>query len=345
MVEMKINTITPVHIGTGDVYMSSEYFLDTAKIGNKEYPVFRRIDIRKYFTSLDKTTQDRFLKDLLNPKYKLRKVSTEFQRYFAFNMCSSRPNPGNEIHENIKILDKPYIPGSSIKGAIENAILFNALNFADIDKMCNGKKINENIINRFFSPSGNPQESIMRFLQISDTNTTNRPYIYDIQTLKVDKNRPFKNQFKLYYETIVGKNLSCSLTNTYDEEIYKDLHLEDKSYLIDIDFIKESIYEFSKEYIDFEIKFSEQYGIDKSKSFYKSLKKKNTKNTPVLRLGATKGLFATTINLKIRQRDFNYFNKVKNEIKGKKARFDYPITRRVINKTKYPTGWIQFSFE
>ena len=342
---MNINTITPVHIGTGDVYMSSEYFLDKAKINNKEYPVFRRIDLRKYFSSLDKVGQDKFSNDLLNPKYILPKISNKYQRYFAFNKCVSRPNPGNEIHENVKILDKPYIPGSSIKGAIENAILFNALSSKDIEKMFNGRGINENVIKRFFSPSGNPQDNIMRFLQISDTNTSNRPYIYDIQTLKANRDGTFKKQFKLYYETIVSKKLNSTITTTYDENIYEELNLEDKSYLIDLDFIKESIYEFSKEFIEYEVEFSEDYGIGKSVNFYKALNKKNSKNSPVLRLGATKGLFSTTINLKIKQYDFNYFNNVKRKIKGRKARFDYPITRRVIAKSQYPTGWVQLSFD
>ena len=34
--DFNIKTITPVHIGSGDVYMSSEYFLDNVTIKDKK---------------------------------------------------------------------------------------------------------------------------------------------------------------------------------------------------------------------------------------------------------------------------------------------------------------------
>lgn len=346
MVDFNIKTITPVHIGTGDVYMSSEYFLDNVKIKDKKYPIFNRIDLTKYYSSLDEEEQDRFSKDLLNSKYILPKLSNEFSRYYSFNKCKARPNPGNEIHENIKIMDKPYIPGSSIKGAIENALIYNSLTFEDIEVMFRQGRINDNVIRKFFSPSGNPQNSIMRFLQVSDSTTATRPYIYDIQTIKVDKKGGFSNQMKLFFETIVASKLSASLTTTYDSEIYKKLNLENKKYLLDLDYIKESLYNFAKDYIEFEIDFSEQYGISKSKGFYKALDKKNTIETPLLRLGSTTGILSSAVILKIRLYDsIGYFNEVKKQIRGKKARFEYPVTRRVINTTQYPTGWTQLSFD
>lgn len=345
MVDFKISTITPVHIGSGDVYMSSEYFMDTINIKNKNYSTFNRIDLTKYYSSLDEKGQDKFSKDLLNPKYILPKLSDEFTRYYAFNMCKARPNPGNEIHENIKILDKPYIPGSSIKGAIENALIYNSLTFKDIESMFNRGRINDTIIKKFFSPSGNPQNSIMRFLQVSDSTTAVRPYIYDIQTLKVDRRGTHKNQMKLFFETIVSKRLSATLTTSYDSDIYEKLDLEDKMYLLDLDYIKESLYNFANEYIDFEIDFSKKYNISKSEGFYKALKKKNSPESPLIRLGSTTGLLSSAVIFKIKLHDsIGYFNEVKKKIRGKKARFDYPITRRIVNKTQYPTGWAQLSF-
>ena len=345
MVNFKISTITPVHIGTGDVFMSSEYFMDKRVIKSKEYSTFNRIDLTKYYSSLNQAEQDRFSKDLLNPKYILPKLADDFTRYYAFNMCKSRPNPGNEIHENIKIMDKPYIPGSSIKGAIENALIYNSLTFDDIESMFNRGRINENIIRKFFSPSGNPQGSIMRFLQVSDSTTAVRPYIYDVQTLKVDRNGTFKNQMKLFFETIVSKRLSASITTSYDSDIYNQLKLDDKEYLLELDYIKESLYNFANDYIDFEIDFSKKYDIENSKKFYKALKKKNSLDTPLIRLGSTTGLLSSGIIFKVKLHDsIDYFKEIKKKIRGKKARFDYPITRRVIAETQYPTGWAQFSF-
>lgn len=345
MVDFKISTITPVHIGTGDVYMSSEYFMNTIDIKNKKYSTFNRIDLTKYYSSLNQSERDKFSKDLLNSKYILPKLSDDFTRYYAFNMCKTRPNPGNEIHENIKIMDKPYIPGSSIKGAIENALIYNSLTFNDIESMFNRGRINENVIRKFFSPTGNPQDSIMRFLQVSDSTAAVRPYIYDIQTLKVDRRGTFKNQMRLFFETIVSKRLSASITSNYDSNIYKKLKLDDKKYLLELDYIKESLFNFANDFIDFEIEFSEKYNIHKSENFYKALKKKNSLDSPLIRLGSTTGLLSSGVIFRVKLHDsIDYFNDIKNKIRGKKARFDYPITRRVITKTQYPTGWVQLSF-
>lgn len=343
--EFDIKTITPVHIGTGDVFMSSEYFLDKIENNGKIYPVFRRIDLSKYFNTLNQSDQNKFSKDLLNPKFKLQKIPTKYQRYFAHNKCKARPNPGNEIHENIKVLDKPYIPGSSIKGAIQNAILYNAITLNDVQKICGGKSINESVINYFFSPNGDAKNNIMRFLQVADSTPSVRPYIYDIQTIKVNKNKKITRQMKLFYETIVAKKLTSSITTNYDSEMFKQLNLENKKSLIDIDYIKKSLFEFANDFIDEEIEFSQRYNINKSKDFYKILKKRNSVDNPLLRLGSTTGLLSSTINLKIKHFGFDYFNNVKKNIRGRKAKWEYPVTRRIINSSEHPTGWVQLSFK
>lgn len=349
MTRLNIKTISPVHIGTGDVYMSSEYYQDTISMNNKNYSVFKRINLIKYFNSLDKNSQDRFSKDLLNDKYKLPKLSDEFLRYYSYNRCDSRPNPGNQINENIKVLDKPYIPGSSIKGAIETALLYNSLTNEDIHEIFSGGGFDEKFANKFFSSNGLPQNSILRFLQISDSTTAPHPYIYDIKTIKANKKGGFSKVFNLYYETILGKNLVSTLTTNFDSRLFKKLNLEDKKYLLDLDYIKESIYNFSNDYMENELEFIEKYGKENSMvkemyKFYRAYKKKNSIDSPFLKIGSTSGLLATTINLKIKHVDSYYFKRVKNSSRTKKAKYEYPVTRRISNKTGYPTGWIQLSF-
>ena len=350
MVKINIKTITPVHIGTGDVYMSSEYFQDKIIKKNKSYPVFKRINLIKYFKSLNKVDQDDFSKKLLDDKYKLPKISDEYLRYYAHNRCDSRPNPGNQINENIKVLDKPYIPGSSIKGAIETALLYNSLTDRDIHRIFANDEMDLKFANKFFSSDGKPQKSILRFLQISDSSTAPNPYIYDIKTIKANKKGGFSKVLTLYYETILASKLSSTLTTINNSKILKELNLEDRKYLLDFDYIKESIYNFSNDYMENEIEFIEKYGeshpmVEKMYKFYKGHKKRNSIDSPYLKLGSTSGLLATTINLKVKHIDSFYFNRVKNSSKTKKAKYEYPVTRRIANKSGLPTGWIQLSFE
>lgn len=351
MVDIQIKTISPVHIGSGDKYDASEYFLDV--IQNTK--VFKRINIQKYYASLSENEKNQFLKNLQKKDYRFPKIdSAKFTRYLALNKVTIRPNPTNEIIENIKTFNMPYIPGSSIKGAIENVIFYNALEENEIPNLFNNNRINREFVNSFFSPSGKAHDSIMRFMQISDSDSVKNPFIYDVFSIKPKKGGGHEQVIKTYLETIYStkKTLSSSITNTYDEKKYEKLNIEDKAYMIDMDFIKESIYNFSSDYIDYELEFCKKHKFNNLAKFYKKCKKDNSKNKPLLKIGHGSGFLATTISLKIKQYGFDYFNIVKKNTKGRKSKSDFPITRKIIkqelkdgNYLEKTIGWTQLIFE
>ena len=354
MTDFQIKTMSPVHIGSGDKYDASEYFLDVIK----EKKVFKRINIQKYYTSLSESEKNQFLKNLQKKDYQLPKIdSTKFTRYLAINKVSTRPNPTNEIIENIKSSDRPYIPGSSIKGAIENVIFYNALDESEMPNLFNKNRINKKFISTFFSPSGKAHDSIMRFMQVKDSTSVTNPFIYDVLSVKPKKGGGHQQVIKTYLETIYSaKTLSSSIITNYNADTYKKLNIEDKAYMIDIDFIKESIYNFSSDYIDYELEFCKKHKLNNLARFYRSCKKNNSKDKPLLKIGHGSGFLATTISLKVKQYGFDYFNIVKKNTKGKKAKSDFPITRKIV--TKQPIringkedymdktiGWCQLIFE
>lgn len=363
MVETKkynfeIKTISPVHIGSGDKYDASEYFLDRH---NNKTKVFRRIDIPKYYSSLKKEEQEDFIRKIQKTGYRFPKLNNKkFTRYLSLNLASSRPSPKYQIMENVKSMNKAYIPGSSIKGAIENVIFYNSLERGDIPNLFNGNKINENFIDSFFSPSGNAYDSILRFLQISDSSSAVSPVIYDVFSVKPKKKGVgHENVIKTYLETIYSnKNtLSSKITTSYDDELYDDLGIDDKYYMIDIDYIKESIYNFSSDYIDYEIDFCLEHDYDNLLVFYKNLKKMNSIEKPLLKIGHGSGFLATTISLKIKKFDnLGLYRVVKNNTSirkvVKKSKKDFPITRKIIkqplkgnNYREKTIGWCQLIFE
>lgn len=351
MTNIQIKTLSPVHIGSGNKYDASEYFLDVIQ----KTKVFKRINIQKYYASLNDNEKNRFLKDLQKKNYKLPKLnSPKFTKYLAFNKVSIRPNPTNEIIENIKSSDRPYIPGSSIKGAVENAIFYNALDDSEILKLFNGNHINKKFINSFFSPSGKANDSIMRFMQISDSTDVKHPFIYDAFSVKPKNGGGHEQVVKTYLETIYStqKTLSSSITTNYDADTYEKLNIEDKAYMLDIDFIKESIYNFSNDYINHELRFCKKHKFDNLAVFYRKCKKDNSKDKPLLKIGQGSGFLATTISLKVKEYGFDYFNIVKRNTKGKKSKKDFPIMRKIIkqelkdNSYREKTlGWTQLIFE
>lgn len=338
-----IKTVSPIHIGSGSSYNASDYFRDK----HKTIDIFKRVNLSKYYKSLDVYEQKKLVKQLQNSDFRLKKISDEYKMYTAYDRCVKKPNPSNLIHENIKTLNKSYIPGSSLKGAIRTALFYNNLTHEDINKIIkNNGEINEKFLNNFFSPTGNANDNILRFLYLKDSSIFPNPAIYDIITIKPDKLNGKKNIVKTYLETIFSqkKTLSSSIIINYKNGFYNELNFENKEIFMDIDYIKKSIYEFSKDYINNEIKFSKENDLNSLNKFYKKIKGMNNVDSPLMKIGSSSGFLATTLNLKIKNMDRVVYNKIKMKVPGKKSKLDFPITRKIVNKTDEPPGWVKLIF-
>lgn len=137
MTKVKIETITPVHVGTGDIKLPVFYMDDGECMSfYDEKEVFAQIPNN---VLLDKN----FLKKLSHFNEKGQSPSKYLQdtmrRYVDFSKLSPRYQLKSDVdyyitenkkyNEQIKTLDKPYIPGSSLKGAILNAVYYSFLLF------------------------------------------------------------------------------------------------------------------------------------------------------------------------------------------------------------------------
>lgn len=128
-IKSKITIITPVHIGTGEEKMSFEY--------NKEDKVLYCYDPKELFMckSSKELLDKRFLNSLLksNDGSKRDELNRMMKKDVDYNklkpIYSLRAEftkiPKGNISEQLKSLNKPYIPGSSIKGTIMNAIFYD----------------------------------------------------------------------------------------------------------------------------------------------------------------------------------------------------------------------------
>lgn len=279
-------------------------------------------------------------------------------------MCYHNPRSSQMITENIKTLKKPYIPGSSLKGAIKTAILYNEINVKKIPNIIDsviskkGKRIFLNkkeygkFLNKIFSNKKNPQSNIMRFLHVSDSSTVNYPCIYDVFTVMASNRGIEPNQIKKnaksFLETINPKSkLKFKVSNNFDSKKYSSLNINDKEHLIELDNIKTAAYEFSKAFINHEIEFSEEYEINYLLKFYKKLEKRNKQSKPLLKVGGGSGFLATTIGLKVLEYDkLNYSNYMEEVRKLIKRTYPglFPKSRKITETGKYPLGWIQLCF-
>ena len=126
-----IETISPVHIGSGEDYTASEFIQDELQGKNGKIAVYKRINLSKYYSSLSDDERDELIRSLSIPNFELNSfdsnISNEFKVYTSYNRCKVDVPPNREIEENIKTLNQIYIPGSSIKGSITSRRL-NELN-------------------------------------------------------------------------------------------------------------------------------------------------------------------------------------------------------------------------
>ncbi|MCD4668952.1 MAG: type III-A CRISPR-associated RAMP protein Csm5 [Actinomycetia bacterium] len=345
-----LETLSPLHIGTGERYGSSEFLVK----GNN----IIRLDINNIYALLSDKNKNIFLQFLEDPRFRLDDfiknvdISILQAKLYSIKLKTNIPH---EIVENIKTGFKGYVPGSTLKGAIRTAILSafigdnEIIEIGKIFTMKNPWKRNmdaERFLGRFLSTqsSQSSYSDLMRFVQISDFIPVKDLYVYNIQSLEAegDKWKWYRRNGRIvqtYLETIMaGERLEGDIHFTYNEQMHKSLGLEYKSDIIDIIEIKRLIHSFSNAIINHEIDFSKRYEIDFLLEFYEKLKKINTEDSPVIKLGQGSGYLATTIGLELKKNP-DVFEKVRKSLRGRSYSFVFPKTRRIVMEEKMPLGW------
>ena len=127
-----INILSPVHIGTGNLLSPFEYYYDNRN------RVLRYYGIEEILKAMDasKLLDNQFLRNLSNKKTNQNtnsQLSTYIERHVgdinrlnaSYDLQCLYWRKNRKTSEQIKVLNKPIIPGSSIKGAIMNAIQYD----------------------------------------------------------------------------------------------------------------------------------------------------------------------------------------------------------------------------
>lgn len=187
--KITLHTRSPVHIGTGKKYYPNEYFISSAKSGTD---FISRIDQSRLFAALGRELADELV-ETIDENFQLTSFLRDhkidaiaLRRYRAVNRTGEK-SPG-EIREAIKTADIPYIPGSSVKGSLRTALIWNAIKddpprFCDAidrelerDQRGRGKRfIGDTYVGEVLAlkPAGvngrlDPRYDLLRFLQVAD---------------------------------------------------------------------------------------------------------------------------------------------------------------------------------
>lgn len=340
-----LRTLSPVHIGSGITYRSSEFI--EKKI--KSIPTIKRINLSKYISSLNNKEKEEFLKHLSKSDSEFSnwnsEINSKYVRYIAINNVPKDDKNINPISECVKTSERIYIPGSSTKGAIKTALLYHSLNPEDFDNI---KKINitnsqyvNNWMDSFFSfeDKYSNKKDISQYLRVEDgfSDKLRYPKIYKAWNLKFDKkNKQSKKNSGIneYLET-TGLKKHFKIKLIIQNPDFCESNESNLKYL-NINYIKEAAYKFSEDLIKYELNYLKNKDANDLKNFYKDLKKKNTSKSPLLRIGYGSSLMGTTIALFINKYD-------KNKEFCKKHAYKYPSSRKVVytKEGRIPLGWVK----
>jgi len=125
MNNITIETLTPVHIGSGRTLMKNMDFFHFPNIGNRPIAI---IDEKKILELIGKSNLPQWMQCIekrqdLRQQFQVLKNIEPSQIAKRIIPLSENPNK-YELYEHIHNASaKPYLPGSSIKGAIRTGII------------------------------------------------------------------------------------------------------------------------------------------------------------------------------------------------------------------------------
>ena len=176
----KLETVTPVHIGSGEILNH----IDGCYVNGRWYHINLDKVLEHPTTDVNALTSEMSRRDFRWQRY-LQNYDTDLSELSAYSLpCQQSPETG-EIREAIKSIgNRPYIPGSTLKGAFRTTLLSYMIDMDDTlfqDKLEYLEKLAQQ------PPRGNPRtqtpakriesdafgkdpnHDFMRVLQVSDT--------------------------------------------------------------------------------------------------------------------------------------------------------------------------------
>ncbi len=337
----KVKTLTPVHVGSGDRYLAVDFVIMKDKV------VF--IDPLKFFEEITHKSYD-----LVNVAREIAEGKSigDFIEDISKLKTGEVPFIGkkkrNEILEHVKCCGMPFIPGSTIKGAIRTALLWKAVkddrslldwtikhikNVAGKRRYIKReelKRLDDALESKVFRKSSkDPKNDVLRALKVTDSTQFHRKVVYEIKFLGM-------GNFSQLVECI-NFNDSAEIEMQIDKCVQEFMDLKLMGQRIDLDTVREAAKEFAEEIVKTETK--RNYPEKTKEEFRKVLRAKGI----VLRIGWGIGWYSTTIGTLLKTHpDFESLRRKLGL--GKNPRFkrfsrNFPVVRRVTCDDK-PLGWV-----
>jgi len=414
--KLQIKTLSPLHIGNGEKYNGLSYvanrgkvlFYDstkvieniTSKYSDKfmqwvEERIFeiekleqqkrnerneqKRRDITRLFREAQKKLS---IKEFIENRIQDVAVRNRFNSSFSYSVEAKTQVYNNiDIDCFIKQNNKPYIPGTEIKGAIRTAVAYNLLKkdaswswlkgelesfgkqySQDLNRIPGQKgrwvneikkklvdkmgKIEERLQNRLFraNDKDDAKYDVLKMLHIGDTDlkeVSQSLFISDLTTLNISSRK-----FSIFQELCKKDQIFTSDLRLENKSIILDklgFSPDQKSVISNADKMLQCCYEFSNRLLDEELAY-QQYP-PKIKDKLNTIKKENKPESPVIRIGKNEGYLSVTIGLLVKEKDKTlYDNVLCHATKNTSYTRNFPKTRRIVNlgnNDEDTCGWVK----
>ena len=363
---MKLETLTSLHIGSGDMLQKDSDFVFGKDA--EDFSVVGVIDPRKVLALVGEENIDAWTVAIENGRstndiVKQYAPNATIADYSLHTIDSYLSRTPQQIKEFIRDgLDRPYIPGSSIKGAIRTAVLASiaaTMNDADLRATRNNGNITAKTFEaKFFGKD--PNHDVFRYLLVGDAFATGyRTAVYNMVNINERTERGFWDTSKQMATEVLlcGTEVDFSLVLKQPELRPKDMPAAPKA-LCSIDALLDVINNHTRKLLTDEIKIWESKSVDipskkkvnkyiaKLKDLLNAANECQGTHSAIIRMGHGSGWrFMTGAWLK-RLSD-NDFEKVVNKARlnniEKYSKYDFPKSRRLEEGLCEPLGFVKIT--
>ena len=382
--KIRIKVLSPVHIGCGESYSGLNYIIDKGKLYCIDPDkVLESLDgyqndfvkwleaesnkIAMFESKIDEFQKARKFKEKKEYTNKLRPITNQFHLKKFCNLnkipLASLKKAANyaipvkekifdstDISKFISQINRPYIPGTEIKGAIRTAVLyklikdndglfqkvkreiekFGSKNSGKLDTVKNKKRPNGNIkkeLNKKMGELAKKMENLafkcpgksdakydlLKYLFISDSALVAPDHSLCVSYATLF-NPPRSPGFRTYHEYCKPETVfefeDISVENTAIK-INKLGFTENQKYVVSsCESIFACCHDFSRDLLEEEISFYESHGKNHIARHLRNIAKVNTAESPVLRIGKDQGFLSLTMGLLFKKKEPELYENV-----------------------------------
>jgi CRISPR-associated protein Csm5 len=351
---LKITTLSPLNIGNGDKYTNLDYYIE----GNKA----KIIDIEKMMESIEDINKINEMQNLIKHNMGNNRLTISVRelyegigiypdKYISKKIdCKIKEDASVQVAKFINQNGNYYIPGSSLKGAIRTAYIFDYYD-KNINKLVNILKNRDNTKkgNEVVKIAiGDIKDDFFKHLLITDSGFISPENFEFIETRRYNIENKKRNKSNVY------GNKECKEVLKRNSNFNVELTIK-KDFPKNFEEIKSMCNKLTRTIIKFEM--DNKYLPQSLKDFYKNniLNNLNNDNTFYLAVGSGSSYLSKTIYLLLwkHDKDLNLIKRLlptrndrrRNKFQKVNSYLDFPRTRVIETNKEIPIGWIKITAE